>query len=85
MELGRKSIIVEIAVNNDDNCKVVVQANKNFTICNMSPRIGEVLSTFQGRQLVYKDSISGNILNNTETVLKLKNALYTALNTKKEN
>lgn len=85
MELGRKSIIVEIAVNNDDNCKVVVQANKNFAICNMSPRIGEVLSTFQGRQLVYKDSISGNILNNTETVLKLENALYTALNAKKED
>lgn len=78
MTLGRKSIYTVINVSNTKNpeksYKVTVQANKNYGICNMSPRVGEILSDFQGRQI------------NDELVMSsLEDSLYNELNTKKEN
>lgn len=48
MQLGRKSIVTTLVINNQ---KVLVQANKNFGICDIEPRVGEVLSDFQGQQI----------------------------------
>ena len=78
MTLGRKSIYTVINITNTKNpekpYKVTVQANKNYGICNMSPRVGEILSDFQGRQI------------NDELVISaLEETPYNELNTKKEN
>lgn len=55
MALGRKSIYTVITIPNNENpekpYKITVQANKNYGICDISPRVGEILSDFQGRQL----------------------------------
>lgn len=89
MTIGRKSITTVITVNNNENPKkpheITVQANKNYAICDMSPCINEVLSDFQGRQLVYKDMTSGQLYLNEEVVSELENALNVALNPKKED
>lgn len=89
MTIGRKSITTVITVNNNENPKkpheVTVQANKNYAICDMAPRVNEVLSDFQGRQLVYKDMKSGKLYLNEEVVSELENALNVVLNPKKED
>lgn len=89
MTIGRKSITAVITVNNNENPKkpleITVQANKNYAICNMFPRINEVLSDFQGRQLVYKDMTSGQLYLNEEVTSELENALNVVLNPKKED
>lgn len=78
MTLGRKSISTVLSITNTENPKkpheVVVQANKNYGICDMSPRVGEVLSDFQGRQI-----------NNGEVISELESVLYVQLNPKKED
>lgn len=78
MTLGRKSIYTVLYVTNNENPikphKVTVQANKNYGICDMNPRVGEILSDFHGQQI------------NSEFVIsELEEALYVALNTKKED
>ena len=99
MTIGRKSITTVITVNNNETAQksstsgqnpkkpheITVQANKNYAVCDMSPRINEVLSDFQGRQLVYKDMTSGQLYLNEEVVSELKNALNVALNLKKKD
>lgn len=99
MTIGRKSITTVITVNNNETAQksstsgqnpkkpheITVQANKNYAVCDMSPRINEVLSDFQGRQLVYKDMTSGQLYLNEEVVSELENALNVALNPKKED
>ena len=99
MTIGRKSITTVITVNNNETAQksktsgknpkkpheITVQANKNYAVCDMSPRINEVLSDFQGRQLVYKDMTSGRLYLNEEVVSELENALNVALNPKKED
>lgn len=99
MTIGRKSITTVIIVNNNETVQksstssqnpkkpheITVQANKNYAVCDMSPRINEVLSDFQGRQLVYKDMTSGQLYLNKEVVSELENALNIALNPKKED
>lgn len=87
MTIGRKSITTVITVNNENPKKpheITVQANKNYAVCDMSPRINEVLSDFQGRQLVHKDMTSGQLYLNEEVVSELENALNVALNPKKD-
>lgn len=78
MTLGRKSIYTVLNVTNNENPakphKVTVQANKNYGICDMSPRVGEILSDFQGRQI-----------NDEDVMSHLENSLYVALNPKKED
>lgn len=77
MTLGRKSISTVLSITNTENPKkpheVVVQANKNYGICDMSPRVGEVLSDFQGRQI-----------NNGDVISELESVLYVQLNPKKK-
>ena len=99
MTIGRKSISTVITVNNNETAQksstsgqnpkkpheITVQANKNYAVCDMSPRINEVLSDFQGRQLVYKDMTSGQLYLNEEVVSELENALNVILNPKKED
>lgn len=85
MTIGRESLITIITVNNENPHEITVQANKNYAVCDMSPRINEVLSDFQGRQLAYKDMTSGQIYLNEEVVSELENALNIALNPKKED
>lgn len=72
MTLGRKSISTVLSITNTENPKkpheVVVQANKNYGICDMSPRVGEVLSDFQGRQI-----------NNGDVISELESVLYVQL------
>lgn len=99
MTIGRKSISTVITVNNNETAQksktsgqnpkkpheITVQANKNYAVCDMSPRINEVLSDFQGRQLVYKDMTSGQLYLNEEVVSELENALNVVLNPKKED
>lgn len=99
MTIGRKSITTVITVNNNETAQksstsgqnpkkpheITVQANKNYAVCDMSPRINEVLSDFQGRQLVYKDMTSGQLYLNEEVVSELENALNVVLNPKKED
>lgn len=79
MTIGRKSITTTIIVPNAKDVnkphEIIVQANKNYAICDMSPRINEVLSDFQGRQLVYRDITSGRLYLNEEIVSELKNTL----------
>ena len=78
MTLGRKSIYTVINIANTENPKkphkVTVQANKNYGICDMSPRVGEILSDFQGRQI-----------NDELVISSLEDSLYNELNTKKED
>lgn len=78
MTLGRKSISISLSITNTENPKkpheVVVQANKNYGICDMSPRVGEVLSDFQGRQI-----------NNGDVISELEDVLYVQLNPRKED
>lgn len=89
MTIGRKSITTVITVNNNENPKkpheITIQANKNYAVCDISPRINEVLSDFQGRQLVYKNMTSGQLYLNEKVVSKLENAFNVALNPKKED
>lgn len=89
MELGRKSISHRISIFNSENPKkpheITVQANKNYAICDMSPRVGEILSDFQGRQLVHTDIRSGKLYLNEEVIDELETALNVALNPKSEN
>lgn len=99
MTIGRKSITTVITVNNNKTAQksktsgqnpkksheIIVQVNKNYAVCDMSPRINEVLSDFQGRQLVYKDMTSGQLYLNEEVVSELENALNVVLNPKKED
>lgn len=78
MTLGRKSIYTVLNVTNTENPekphKVTVQANKNYGICDMSPRVGEILSDYQGQQI-----------NDGDVMSHLENSLYVALNPKKED
>lgn len=89
MTIGRKSITTVITVNNNENPKkpheITVQANKNYAVCDMSPRINEVLSDFQGRQLVSKDLRSGKLYLNGDVVNELEAALNRELNPQSEN
>lgn len=99
MTIGRKSISTVITVNNNETAQksktsgqnpkkpheITVQVDKNYAVCDMSPRINEVLSDFQGRQLVYKDMTSGQLYLNEEVVSELENALNVVLNPKKED
>ena len=89
MTIGRKSITTVITVPNNENPKkpheITVQANKNYAICDMSPRVNEVLSDFQGRQLVSKDLETGNLYLNDEVIDELEAALNRELNPKKED
>lgn len=82
MTKGRKSIFTTVEIRNSENPKkphiVEVQANKNYGICDMSPRVGEILSDFQGRQLVYKEN--NKLFINDAVVSELEEALETALN-----
>ena len=78
MTLGRNSIFVIFNITNTTNSakphEVTVQANKNYGICDMSPRVGEILSDFQGQQI------------NSEVVQeRLCYALEVALNPKNED
>lgn len=86
MTIGRNSIAIVITVPNLENPKephkVTVQANKNFGICDMSPRVGEILTDFQGQQLVYHDGIK--FRTNSNVTGKLKTALTEALNPNKQ-
>lgn len=88
MTIGRKSITTVITVPNNENPKkpheITVQANKNHAICDMAPRVNEVLSDFQGRQLVSKDLQSGNLYLNDEVIKELEAALDRELNPKKD-
>lgn len=88
MTTGRKSIFTTITVPNNENPKnpheITVQANKNYGICDMSPRVGEVLSDFQGRQLVFRGS-DGNLYLNDTVTTELEAALNVVLNPKKED
>lgn len=83
MTLGRKSVSTTLTIANNENPqkphRVTIQANKNYAICDMYPRVGEILSTFQGRQLC---STSGL---NDVVVSALEDTLYVALNSKKED
>lgn len=78
MTIGRKSITTVITVPNVENPKkpheITVQANKNYGICDMAPRVGEILSDFQGRQI-----------NNGDVISELESVLYVQLNPKKED
>lgn len=78
MTLGRNSIYNVLKIVNISNpaepYKVTVQANKNYGICDMSPRVGEILSDFQGRQI-----------NDENIENALVEALFVALNPKSEN
>jgi allophanate hydrolase subunit 1 len=65
MQIGRKSIITTLKVN---ELTIMIQANKNYGIIDMEPRIDDVLSSFQGRQV-----------NDPTTMDYLENALITAL------
>lgn len=89
MTTGRKSIFTTISVPNNENPKkpheITVQANKNYAICDMSPRVGEVLSDFQGRQLVSINTRSGRRFLNGEVADELEAALNVVLNPKKED
>lgn len=89
MKIGRKSITTVITVNNNENPKkpheITVQANKNYAICDMSPRVNEVLSDFQGQQLVSKDLRTGKLYLNDDVVDELEAALDRELNPKKED
>lgn len=73
MTLGHKSISTTLIIHNNENpqkpYKVVVQADKNYAICDMSPRIGEVLSIFQGRQLCSTEGLNEPIISVLEDVL----------------
>lgn len=77
MTIGRKSITTVITVPNVENPKkpheITVQANKNYGICDMAPRVGEILSDFQGRQI-----------NNGDVISELESVLYVQLNPKKK-
>ena len=68
MALGRKSIYTVITISYNENpekpYKITVQANKNYGICDMKPRIGELLSDFQGRQI-----------NDDNVLIRLENAI----------
>lgn len=87
MTIGHKSITTVITVPNVENPKkpheITVQVNKNYGICDMAPRVGEILSDFQGRQLVGNDH--GELFLNEEVVYELETALDNALNPKKED
>lgn len=88
MTLGRKSISTVIVVPNSENPnkshEVTVQANKNHSICDMSPRVGEVLSDFQGRQLVSVSLATGELYLNEQVVSELEEVLNVELNPKKD-
>lgn len=88
MKIGRKSITTIITVNNSENPKkpheITVQANKNHAICDMAPRVNEVLSDFQGRQLVSTDLRTGKLYLNDDVVNELEVALDRELNPKKD-
>lgn len=55
MTLGHKSKYSSFYVTNEKNrkqpFKITIQANKNGAICDIEPRVGEVLSDFQGQQI----------------------------------
>ena len=51
----------------------------------MSPRVNEVLSDFQGRQLVSKDLRSGKLYLNDDVVNELEVALNRELNPQSKN
>ena len=99
MKIGRKSITTVITVNNNETAQksstsgqnpkkpheITVQANKNYAICDMSPRVNEVLSDFQGRQLVSKDLRSGKLYLNDDVVNELEVALNREFNPQSEN
>ena len=89
MKIGRKSITTVITVTNNETVQkpheITVQANKNYAICDMSPRVNEVLSDFQGRQLVSKDLRSGKLYLNDDVVNELEVALNRELNPQSKN
>lgn len=86
MTIGRNSITTVITVNNNVNpekpYKITVQADKNYRICDMSPRVGEILTDFQGRQLAYQ--ADNDIFVNATVADELEKALETELNTIKD-
>lgn len=88
MKIGRKSITTTITVNNSENSKkpheITVQVNKNHAICDMAPRVSEVLSSFQGRQLVSINLRTGKLYLNDDVVNELEAALDCELNSKKD-
>ena len=74
LSIGRKSIVKKIQIPvKGKNLSVLVQANKNYGICEIiaeGNRISEVLSEFQGRQI-----------NDEHTIVHLRNVLEEVLNT----
>lgn len=95
MTIGRKSITTVITVNNNETAQksstsgqkpheITIQTNKNYAICDMSPRIGEILSDFQGQQLISKDLHNGNLYLNDAVINKMESALNIALNPEKD-
>lgn len=72
--IGKKSITKQLLIVNKNNpkepFKVLVQANKNFGIIEIQPRISKVFNEFQGRQI-----------NSESTMEHLKNVLTETLNT----
>lgn len=73
MALGRKSIYQTLLIYNSQNIsephKIVVQANKNFAICDIIPRVGNVLNYFQGQQI-----------NDSEVMNQVYNAIDDVIN-----
>lgn len=71
--LGRKSKTKSFIIPNNQNpsnsYNITVQYNKNGGICDIIPRIGNVFTDFQGKQL-----------NDDITRLKLTNVLHEELN-----
>jgi hypothetical protein len=48
MQIGKNSHFIVLKIG---NTPVKIQANKNYGICDMYPRINDVLSSFQGCQV----------------------------------
>ena len=79
---GRQFIMVKVKVFNKNAKKEYsykVSFNKNYGIYDIQPRVGEVLSDFQGRQLVYSDGRGGLYINDT-VISELETAIYNTLN-----
>lgn len=68
MEVGKKSIVLTVHIPNTKNPKkpheVLIQANKNYGICDCSHCRDVVLKHFQGNQIN-----DGNVIEEIETVL----------------
>ncbi len=62
--VGRSDFMAIYYNLNVNGTKIMVIGNKNYGICDMKPRIGELLSDFQGRQI-----------NDDNVLIRLENAI----------